>query len=219
MYRIALQGFKFRPMKNSDQITRQAAHDIRSPLTALKALVNATELSQEQAQMIRAVIGRMEQIAEDLCQKQSATPDIAPLAQAIKSLVMEKKWEHPKIQFKIEIDPSAQDEIHSTKELKRVISNLVNNSVQSGAKNICIEIKKINKKLSLALSDDGSGMPDDVVASINMDTSLSSSKFGGHGLGLRHARNFAKEGKGFLKVFSKIGRGTHIRIENLVGLV
>lgn len=202
-------------MKNHNDLSRQAAHDIRSPLTALKALLTVLETSPQQCELIQSVINRIEQIANDLT-KASATPvEIEPLDQALRHLIQEKSCEHPRTFLHLKIDDQIKNQLFQAKEIKRVISNLVNNSVQAGANNIFIEIKKKNKNFSLELRDDGTGMPDDVVASINEGLSLRSLKFEGHGLGLHHARIFAKEGKGFLKVFSRIGQGTRVRIENL----
>lgn len=194
---------------------KQAAHDIRSPLTALKALLATSETSGDQAHLIQSVINRIEQIANDLSKNANTAPDLESLGLGLKSLINEKRWEHPYTQLNLKMDRQIENQPFKTKEIKRVISNLINNSVQAGAQNISIEIKQKESKLTLELSDDGMGMPDDVVASINAGLSLRSSKFEGHGLGLRHARIFAMEGKGFLKVFSRKGRGTRVRIENL----
>lgn len=205
------------------ELAAQVAHDIRSPLGALKILASRFPHSETgYNKMVHSVIQRIEDIASKLLDKyRAAEPrshsavNIWPL---IENIISEKQiffseqkicitlqQPYPATELFVFIDP---------KEFSAIISNLVNNSVESfgeGSGNIQVNVKREANNCIIRISDDGSGIPEELINRVGRK-GFRSSKVGGSGLGLLHARTKLEEWGGSLAIQSTVELGTVIKL-------
>ncbi len=215
----------------TDELSKQVAHDIRSPLSALNMLLNhTTHLPEAQRVLTRNAIQRINDIANNLLNKNIANiqtthenksiilPElISPL---VSMLLSEKRMQYRE-KDEITIEENLNEayglfaKINST-ELKRVLSNLITNSVESLSQNgkIIVRVYKVGKHITIEIRDNGKGIPQNILSqlgqkgiSFGKETSDS-----GSGLGVFHAIQTVKSFGGDLTIKSQINDGTTVTI-------
>lgn len=212
--------------KAVSDIAAQVAHDIRSPLAALGAAASGLELlPAEQRSLIEGSVNRMQGIADDLLQRYRA-PSAGPgkvkalvcaLAGLIEQVIAEKRLQHKdKTVVKIEF-AGASGEIKAMvepKELQRLLSNLVNNSVEAfaGPGTVSVVLSALDGKALIEVKDNGKGIPAGILAKLGQKGETHG-KAGGTGLGLYHARTTVEGWGGSFKIGSEPGKGTTVLIE------
>jgi signal transduction histidine kinase len=103
-------------------------------------------------------------------------------------------------------------------KLARAILNLISNAIKFTPKGcICIEVKKKENRVYIAIKDTGIGIPSDKIDSIfdpftQVDSSLTRSHEGS-GLGLSIAKSIVELHNGQLSVISRLGKGSSFIIE------
>ena len=211
-------------------LASQVAHDIRSPLSALEMVLSSvTEIQESKRTLLRDSIHRIRDIANSLLgsyrvkQNEIKKGEVLNtlLFPLVESLVSEKRAElrgssHVSIDlsqtgasyglFSV-IDPSL---------LKRILSNLINNSVEAlkdnGEGKISVALKADkNQNPVLTIKDNGEGIPKNVIDSLGT-AGVSHGKENGNGLGLHHAKKTITEWKGQFEIESIHGLGTQIKI-------
>lgn len=206
-------------MAATAEIASQVAHDIRSPLAALDAaLKDAAHLPEEKRTLLRAASGRIRDIAEGLLERhrESRTAGRAPaetsaLQPLIDSVIEEKRLLIPK---EVNLTTAGNNDaggifaVVDSAAFKRVLSNLLNNAIESLNVDgkICVEIKADTGLVNVTVTDDGKGIPPEILARLG-ERGVSWGKEGGSGLGLSHAKAFAEAHGGRLEIASDIGRG------------
>jgi len=95
----------------------------------------------------------------------------------------------------------------------QVMLNLIDNSVRSGAENIWIELRQADKRISVAVADDGPGVPPDVVHRIFDPFFTTRVEGEGTGLGLHLSRRIAQECGGELRYEPRPGGGARFVME------
>lgn len=217
------------------EMAKQVAHDIRSPLSALEVMTESLIAFPESERiLIRHAIQRINDIANELLQKGNIPPSpaldketetqltIELIPALIDMLVSEKRIqfrEHSKLI--IEADLKNSFGIFSSinaKELKRVISNLVNNSVeafQNHVGQITIRVHNTNSHIIISVIDNGCGIPAHIVKQLGQSRFTYGKENidnGGNGLGLYHAKQTIENLGGKIKIKSLEGTGTTIEI-------
>lgn len=200
-------------------LARQVAHDIRSPLYAVDATTKTLQNVPEDARIIiRQAVRRINDIANNLLSKhKSQTGDkteklttelIAPI---IDSIISEKRVSisDSMIQFNSEFNDAYDVFVEiNLEKFKRVLSNILNNSIEA-LKNqgkINLILQHSLGQLTLTISDNGEGIPEDVLP--KLFTRGMSTKEKGHGLGLAHAKECVESWHGEICIKSQIGKGT-----------
>lgn len=205
--------------KEKNLISRQVAHDIKSPIAALEM---ATDLIKENDESIHKIIDsatiRIKEILTGLEKQATNNTNNEFIPTIINSIIEEKKLEYNNtdINFVFPFEHSTQDHysfVNAT-EFGRVISNIINNSVEAinidGT--IALNIESDKTHLYLSITDTGSGIPDDVLSKI-FDQGFSHNKAEGTGLGLFHAKQTLAKWGADLSVHSQVGIGTEITIK------
>ena len=216
-------------------MTKQVAHDIRSPVTALNALVaNLPEVSEEKRQFIKEISERINSIANDLLEKtrninqpQTEVNDSEALVNleavnpesVIRRVVEEKKLEYGARKDVRFVHKANFQELLcqiNEVELSRVLSNLINNSVEAlkGQGEVSVQSQIIGDNFEIIIKDNGQGIPSDVLEKLGREP-VSYGKQGrqsGSGIGVFHACNSIKKMGGQLLIESRLGQGTAIRI-------
>jgi len=213
---------------SSVDLARQVAHDIRSPLAALNVVLSSVgKLDEETRLLVRHSITRIQDIANNLLEKsregstalQEATnkKDVHLVSSLIEGIVTEKRTQY-RGRIGVEIVHRQCDSSYGIfceiipSEFKRVLSNLVNNSVEAmtkdGTVTISTEIESDFAKITVA--DTGKGLSKEDTAKIG---SLGFTvKAEGSGLGLGHALKTIEDWGGRLTFESELGIGTTVTV-------
>jgi len=213
-------------------LASQVSHDIRSPLAALDmAIKDIGELPEETRLIIRHSVFRIRDIANNLLAKnrnQNKGADSSSaseqkietvlLSSLIESLVSEKRMQF-RSKLGVQINFDLNQESYGlfakieTRELKRILSNLINNAVESfdADGEIKVILKTKDGKIEIQVKDNGKGIPPEVLVKLGQKGE-SFGKKEGNGLGLYHARTTLESWGGGLKFESTLGVGTTITV-------
>lgn len=221
-----------------NRLAQQVAHDIRSPLSALNMFIGYDKnIPLEQKEIIQQVVLRINGIADDLLNesKNTSRPSAVTstttkveqnhkILPALKTLTAEKNLEFKGIPG-VDVVPrfnNTPEEVEVAipdKSIQRILSNLINNSVEAITDNgmIFIEVQVRAQTLIISVIDFGKGIPPNVLDKLNRKEFLSygkehSSK-SGSGIGLESAYNDLQKVGGSLKIESKLEVGTRVTIE------
>jgi signal transduction histidine kinase len=208
-------------------LSLQVAHDIRSPLTALRMAFSAAKtLPEAERNLIQGAIQRIDRIASDLLAstrlKISTDPSHGPLESSplfvlTQPIVDEKKSEFRHRRLKIGLQALSPmtslfaqvDPCH----FKRLVSNLLNNAIEASADDgeIKIAFELLGGKLRFSVSDHGVGIPADILPQLG-ERGRTFGKSEGSGLGLFHAQQCAEAWNGDLLIQSQVGQGTQVTL-------
>lgn len=220
------------------KIASQVSHDIRSPLAALEMInSNLSELPEDKRSIIKNSINRIRDIANDLLYERSknssntTTPnDIVTsnivetqcihLYPLIDSIVSEKRIQYRGL-IDIEIDFIYNNDIYgmfanlNTKDIKRALSNLINNAVESienKSGKVIISLNSTENDLQISIVDTGKGMSPELLSKIGT-VSFTHGKNNGNGIGIIQSIEAIKNSNGTFEIFSEINKGTEIKIK------
>lgn len=212
-------------MVNLTSITSQVAHDIRSPLAALKVISASGDLSTEEKLVLKAAVERVHDIANTLAGKgnkktestiQENSNQIVSPSQLLEKVIQEKKVQYrPKSGIKIQLelirDFSSYFVQANAVTLERMISNLIDNAVESieDSGDIIVHFAVSEDLLKITIQDNGKGIPSELIGKLG-DRGVTYGKKNGSGLGLFHAKSAMSSWKGNLEIQSTLGRGTSI---------
>ena len=229
---------KNRLIELENSFASQVAHDIRSPLAALNMVVGTVkELPEDKRIIIRGAVQRINDIANGLL-KQGKHPgsgqstsiqsnESVMLVALLDTIISEKRTQYRE-KINVEIDGNLAKGYglfakvnHS--ELSRVISNLVNNSVEAfeNAKGkVSIGIRAENEKIVITVDDNGKGIPTHILTKLGErgvshgkeNSSTGTGLISGSGLGVAHARETIEAAGGEFSISSELGKGTLITL-------
>lgn len=216
-------------------LAAKTAHDIRSPLSALHIALSTAKFDSPDAESIaRRAIERVKSIMDELLvtrrkyelgpnktvplkktPKTEATAKISvqSVLAALNDLTEEKKAEFATSPFSLTYSTAGDRLIGEVSgqavDLLRIVSNLVNNSLEStdAAVDIKIKTEVIDGNLLIRVQDNGPGIPENVLNAIQNKRSVST-KAEGNGLGLTMAYELAEKWNWSMTCWSDIGRGT-----------
>lgn len=225
----------------TEALAAQVSHDIRSPLSAINMVVKSIEgFPEEKREIVQSAANRINGIANDLLSrhKRVAGANLSHLqlssgaalrlepvviADLLKRIGTEKFASLPQdslSRFKVDVTrPLAAVSRIDEKELSRALSNLIDNAFESleGASEgeVALALRASGQKeIAIIVSDNGKGIPDDVLAKLGKER-ISSGKEGsrsGSGLGVLHAVRVVEAMGGKFTIQSKVGVGTIITI-------
>jgi len=224
------------------EVASQVAHDIRSPLAALNMVSSELgEVSEEKRLLIRNSIQRINDIANDLLAKGKLNAEkiktssdtgqlpldenkreLILLAPLVDGIVSEKRIQY-RDQINIKIDSDLKHGLGcfvkaESKDLKRILSNLVNNSVEAFPDNkgeVIIVIETRGDWVNILVKDNGGGIPQEILNQLGK-AGLSYGKNdseSGSGLGIYHAKKCIEAMGGNFAITSQLGQGTEVNIQ------
>lgn len=213
--------------KNNKQIKdlEQCLHDIKSPIATLKLVMNQADLAVHKKHIINAA-QRIKEISDVLIGSFETSKDTATVSlkavgeinELVNDLVLQKKIEFSNNEL-VDIYFNSYTEyldseklLVNTVDLRRVVSNLINNAVEATQRNGMIEVttKIINKELILSIKDNGCGFPDNLISIVGKKRI--STKGNKRGLGLTHAFKTVKKLGGHMLIKSSKNKGTMISL-------
>jgi signal transduction histidine kinase len=212
------------------KIAQQVAHDIRSPLAALDMATSQLKDSPEELRvLIRSAVRRIHDIANDLSTSKRTPTEtkesvivekmsVQLLSSLVESLVSEKRLQL-RSRTGLEIDAELGTAAYGlfanieTVELKRVLSNLINNASEGIADSgkIIVRLFSENERITLQVDDTGNGIPPEILPRL-MTRGETHGKTGGSGLGLYHAKTSIEKWNGTMTLASTVGIGTTVTI-------
>ena len=190
------------------------SHDVRSPLSALSSIIKDQNvfISQDLKKIIESSIEMIKKSANDLldAREKSRVMSVVNLKIAISEIIEIKKREFPNV----EIVFNGFDILGACEEngLKRIVSNILNNSIESSLDKdvkIIINIIKVSDKINITIEDNGTGIPDYILK--NLGYKQITTKKEGNGIGILSAKEEIKSWGGDL-ILSSSSRGTKVTL-------
>lgn len=215
-------------------IAEQVAHDIRSPLAAINTAVsNVAEIPEKRRIIIKNASKRINDIANNLLLQskishfpecnvmKSATDDFSELIFVVlDNIIAEKKFEYSNVPIKIQLNTADCAYNCFSKinliSFKRVLSNLINNSIEATNFNgqVIITLTADNKNIEITIEDNGCGIPTEIIPKVT-NQGFSFGKKSGAGLGLSYAKQYIEQLHGQFFIYSEVNVGTKIIIKLL----
>ena len=215
------------------EISSQVAHDMRSPLSVLKAFVQhqAAGLARQgdDDELYRAAAGRS---VEKLGRMADELLDYARASRIDSSAVELRRYfedrvlpevkraaSKRRVKLLLDLPVNAQARIDGAK-MERAVVNILNNAIQSidhDDGEIRVLANAERGELSIGVADNGKGIPSENLGRI-FERFGSFGKEGGTGLGLSYCKQVVDAHGGTIEVKSEEGKGTQvsIRIPNCI---
>ncbi|MCL1667842.1 ATP-binding protein [Elizabethkingia ursingii] len=213
------------------EMAKQVAHEVKNPLTPMKLTIQNferkfdpqdPEIENKVHKMSKVVVEQIDLIAEVA----SAFSEFAKLPEK-EDTILNLNEEIKKV---VDIFDKNDIFIHSNKDnimlkfdkiyISRIMTNLITNAQQAGVYGrrpiINIDLEQFNKKVTIKVEDNGSGIEKEKLEQIfepNFTT-----KSSGMGLGLTMVRKMIDEYRGTISVKSEFGKGTQFTISLPVGI-
>jgi signal transduction histidine kinase len=207
------------------------AHDIRSPLVALSTLMQSfNAVDSDQKNIVQSSLSRIKGIADQLLDRNKVLklltnklalrgPEVSALLLAqVQTVISEQRArleQTPAIRLKMvqSADISAVRVCMDGLELTRIISNLLNNSIEALNGEGIIRVSTVARVnyVEVRVVDNGVGIPPDVLPSVGI-IGFSQGKKAGSGLGIHHAKKTVEACGGAFQIYSKLGKGTYVRL-------
>lgn len=219
-----------RQNEGRQEVLRQVAHNILSPVAALSSQLDALRALPDDSRLImKSAIYDISDLAHSLAAKErdgaSGTPGTngpgrgrtrVHLPCLLDSLTAQKRSEHrARVDAQIETSLTAEAygvhvEVHET-ELRSVLSNLINNSVEALAAggSVRLTLQRHGSQIELRIEDNGCGISAERLAKLGQE-GATFGKATGSGIGLWHAKKYLAECGGKLDMESTPGRGTTV---------
>ena len=204
-------------------LAAQVAHDIRSPLIVLQRLEDEiSDILPEQKMRLKMSVSRIDEITRSLLKVKKDKSNLfipANLLLDLESVINEKVYEYEKlttISITKDFSQASIDQYSSLTPglLKRIISNLINNAVESlSDKEGWIEVKLYSEEGSniIEVKDNGLGIPIELKDRVFVRGY--SSKLHGNGFGLSGAKEELDKIGGRISFESNEGKGTVFKVE------
>ncbi len=229
--KLFLSQIKVKEVEAVASLARQAAHDIRSPLSALAIVTRSLQsLSSEHRDLAQAAVDRITKTAEELLAGAKGRPGgayDAPGAIAVDDfLIAIDGVVREKLAFVsgAEISVVKDSSMDTTGKfiwgridtLARIVSNLLDNAIEAsrGEPRITIKITfdlKSPASLQVSVSDCGVGIPESVLGRVG-EQGFTHGKENGNGLGVYFAKSTLESWGGYLRISSSLGNGTSIEV-------
>lgn len=238
LQKFIINAFEIKEQKDRAQqamidLTAQVAHDIRSPLAAINTVLSdVTAVAENKRIMIRNAVKRINDIANNLLlhsknnflisqDNKTEKNDYSELIFVLlDNIAAEKRYEYNK--FNININLNVSDYSYNCFSninlalFKRVLSNLINNSIEATDFNgsIVISLNCNATHVEIIIEDNGCGIPPDILPKIT-EQGFSFNKKNGSGFGLSYTKQYLERINGTIDIHSEEKIGTKITM-NLV---
>lgn len=214
-------------MKSRVEIARVVGHNIRSPLLALEMMLPALKDFQPGViKVFKSAITEMKELTLQLKNESEGNTSGASvfdleaisLKELLDEVVAQKSFENSDekaIAMNLDLGNDSRYWVRANRnQLKGVLSNLVNNSVEAmhgRLGRISMRVRRQENRYLLRISDEGVGISPDVIEKLG--TSAFSTKHGvNRGIGVMHAKSAVEAFGGSISYSSTVGRGTTVTI-------
>jgi two-component system sensor histidine kinase KdpD len=208
-------------------LLRSVSHDLRSPITAIKAAAEALAvggLSDEGRQELISVVSsesaRLERLVANLLdlsrlQAGAAQPrsDWISVEESVRAALAAVP--EPAGGLEVSIDPDIPLIRADAAQLERSLANVADNAARhAGTGPVSVRVRSTGPRVLIRVSDRGPGIPQDELERIFEPFHRASGEAGaGSGLGLAITRGFVEANGGRVRAESRPGRGTTFTID------
>lgn len=209
-----------------DGLSKQVAHDLRSPLGALKIVgtrLSTSSDDQPLLQVLQSSITRISEITEDLLENNAAATMESPSKQCtrdvIREVVQEMKMSaetkgvrliHTENQGEDGLSPTLLSRHIQSRDLARVVSNLIQNAIEApSAMQVNIATREYPSGFEIEIADNGTGIPKANWRALGR-RGFTFGKTRGNGLGVAHAKDWTNSVGGRLRVRTSQTSGTSV---------
>jgi two-component system sporulation sensor kinase A len=203
------------------QLAAGIAHEIRNPLTAIKGFFKLLEREMEEKKeyfhIIESELSRIELILSELLllakphqvyihevSVHTLLKDVATLLET--QAIMNNVW------FDLKLNADYPMFKCDENQMKQVFINLIKNGIEAmpNGGTIFIDTKEEEEEVVIRLRDEGTGIPEDIIA--RLGEPFFTTKSTGTGLGLMITFNIIKNHYGKIHVTSEVNKGTIIEV-------
>jgi len=244
---LKLKMKEYVSLKNSEiesqamlKVSRQVAHDIRSPLSALEMTLVEVEMPDDRKAILKQVAARIRGIANDLLsqtrqrqtgaiknfglsheESETVQVDLKPveavdLAKVVQDIVQENILAVGCVQ--LETSERLSQVRANAVDLGRIVSNLMNNSAEAAVSDrtlkVSIIFREYQNRIALTIQDNGRGISPENLSRVG-ECGFTRGKVSGNGLGVSFAKQKISEWGGSLQIFSKENEGTMVTLNFL----
>lgn len=199
-------------------------HDLRTPMNNIYGFVdlmreeNDTKMREEYAQIVNDQIKALNNMATDVLDFAKGKTSILPVKYPVDKLLdLFSKTYGNEVQrqgYQFEVTCNARSMIYIDPEkVNRIFMNIMKNALEAMDKGgkFTITANQIDGEVEFLLSDNGSGIPEEIRDRL-FDSFVTSGKEGGTGLGLAIVKKIIDQHKARVEVISEIGHGTTFKI-------
>lgn len=206
---------ELRLIETKEKLIKQVSHDIKSPILSLKELINSQKISSFDRRIIQSSIDRIENMTlslndDDIHKSDSACSILA----TIDELIEEKNSEYKgKVDLSLEVKAPFSFTDMSGFDLKRILSNLINNSVEASRDReakISVKLEGNDKFNFILIQDNGYGFDQKTSRYLGQNRFSTKSHF--RGFGLTGAHDKLKDFGGSLELLKSSHEGSLIQI-------
>jgi two-component system sporulation sensor kinase A len=194
-------------------IASSLGHDLRGPFNTIRNAVYLMQIRPEQTEnMLKIIDNSVNTSIKLLDELRDRTKEFVLEMEDVEivELIHEVQYENlvpPKIKLSINLDSIAVVHVDRGK-MKRVFENLLRNAYEAmpDGGEISISVKEIKDGITIDITDEGTGIPDNVMR--NLFKPFVTTKDNGTGLGLSFCKKTVDAHGGMISVKSEVGVGT-----------
>jgi signal transduction histidine kinase len=215
---VELQTERDRVLK----ITSTVAHNIRSPLLALRTVLpiltnsighecGCNEVIKSHVDTLNFAMKTIESTADELLNERKRISHSEPLAGTIRGAVNIANLKYPDKSFEIEMDDSLIGP--RIEGLSSSLINLLSNAAEatSNGQPIGVSVKVSDSDIEVTVKDQGAGMSSKLIKSLLAGKTVTT-KANGNGLGVTSSLSWAKSNSYGLRISSQEGKGSQFSI-------
>ncbi len=205
------------------QMARKLAHEIKNPLSPIQLTlqqmvdkyeednVEYQQLLNECYGIINEEIGSLRKLVQEFSEF-GRMPELQLQEANLNELIREINAMYSG-RLQLNLDKSLPQFLFDEDRLRRVLINLIQNAIQADPEGHPVNVKteKLDNKVCITVSDQGTGIPEELLSKI-FEPHFSS-KRDGMGLGLAITRLIIEEHEGTIQVKSKVKEGSEFVIE------
>ncbi len=204
-----------------EQIGSKVAHELKNPLTGVKALVQlglrnpAEAASRERLEVVEREVTRMQEILQNYLSftrpLQRVTPtrvDLGPIVSETLE-VLSARADDARVRLYAQGDATLEAD---PRRLREALLNLVANAIEATPPGgeVAVEVRPAGEATEILVRDTGRGMPPDTLRRIG--TPFFTTRDDGTGLGVVLARSVIAQHGGALSYESEPGSGTRVKV-------
>ena len=212
------------------EVARRIAHEIKNPLTPISlaaqrlqrkfgeaikdpAFLDSTKMIVDQVDGLKTLVNEFSQYAR----MPKSKPVLSNLNQNIADALQLFHQSERSYKLKFEPDPHLPEFLFDPDQIRRCVTNLVDNAVESlkdiaeGEVLIQTQYDSMSKVVRMTVADNGLGIRDDLRGRL-FEPYMTTKKHG-TGLGLAIVKRTVEDHSGYIRVFDNSPRGTRFVVE------
>ncbi len=201
-------------------------HDFKSPMQVIMGMSGILKMPNVDENKKKDMIGYIEDAVKRMNAMTMDILDFAKgetnldkerktLSEIINSLLMYLSNDLMENKFQVVRDAVYDPELEiDVIKIKRAFENIIRNTIEAGTEDnniLEIKTKKENGKVLISISDNGPGIPEDILDTL-FEPFVTKGKSGGTGLGLSITKKLIEDHDGNIEVTSVKGKGTTFKL-------